>query len=152
MRQYESYKCNKCGNEVEVQNVGGGTLVCCGESMACTTTNLTAVNLMKAFAGESMARNKYDLFADMAEEEGLHRIAVHFREAAMNEMWHARAEYKEYNKLIHGFELDTTAKNILYAADGERYEHEVMYPDFEAIAKEEDYSAIARLFKAIGKV
>ena len=70
----------------------------------------------------------------------------------MNEMWHARAEYKEYNKMIHGFELDSTAKNILYAADGERYEHEVMYPDFEAIAKEEDYSAIARLFKAIGKV
>jgi len=152
MRQYETYKCNKCGNEVEVQHVGGGRLTCCNEAMTCTTTNLTAVNLMKAFAGESMARNKYDLFADMAEEEGLHRIAVHFREAAANEMWHARAEYKEYNKMIHGFELDTTAKNLLYAADGERYEHETMYPDFEAIAKAEDYSAVARLFKAIGKV
>ncbi|MDY0328860.1 MAG: desulfoferrodoxin FeS4 iron-binding domain-containing protein, partial [Arcobacteraceae bacterium] len=57
MRKYESYKCNKCGNEVEVQNVGGGTLVCCGADMECTTTNLTAVNLMKAFAGESQARN-----------------------------------------------------------------------------------------------
>ncbi|NLC27805.1 MAG: desulfoferrodoxin FeS4 iron-binding domain-containing protein, partial [Campylobacteraceae bacterium] len=75
MRQYETYKCNSCGNEVEVQNVGGGKLSCCNEEMVCTTENLTAVNLMKAFAGESMARNKYDLFADMAEEEGLHRIA-----------------------------------------------------------------------------
>ena len=44
MRQYESYKCNKCGNEVEVQKVGGGTLVCCGETMGCTTKKLTAVN------------------------------------------------------------------------------------------------------------
>ena len=53
MRQYETYKCNKCGNEVEVQNVGGGKLHCCGQEMEMITTNLTAVNLMKAFAGES---------------------------------------------------------------------------------------------------
>ena len=51
MRQYETYRCNKCGNEIEIQEVGGGTLVCCGEKMQCTTENLTAVNLMKAFAG-----------------------------------------------------------------------------------------------------
>ena len=51
MRQYETYKCQKCGNEVEVQNVGGGKLSCCGEEMKCITTDLTAVNLMKAFAG-----------------------------------------------------------------------------------------------------
>lgn len=50
MRQYETYKCQKCGNEVEVQNVGGGKLSCCGEEMKCITTDLTAVNLMKAFA------------------------------------------------------------------------------------------------------
>lgn len=73
MRQYETYKCQKCGNEVEVQNVGGGTLSCCGAEMTCITTDLTAVNLMKAFAGESMARNKYDLFADVAQEEGWHQ-------------------------------------------------------------------------------
>lgn len=45
MRQYETYKCQKCGNEVEVQNVGGGKLSCCGEEMKCITTDLTAVNL-----------------------------------------------------------------------------------------------------------
>jgi len=152
MRQYETYKCDKCGNEIEVQEVGGGTLSCCGEEMKCITDNLTAVNLMKAFAGESQARNKYEFFADIAMEEGLHRIAKHFQEAADNEKYHAMAEYKAYNKLVNDIELDTTVKNLTYAADGERYEHEEMYPNFEAIAKEEDFKDIARLFRAIGKV
>jgi len=152
MRQYETYKCSKCGNEIEVQEVGGGTLVCCGEEMACITENLTTVNLMKAFAGESQARNKYEFFADVAMEEGLHRIARHFQEAADNEKYHAMAEYKAYNQLVNNIELDTTKKNLTYAADGERYEHEEMYPSFEAIAKEEGLKDIARLFRAIGKV
>jgi len=152
MKQYESYKCNKCGNEIEVQTVGGGTLVCCAEEMECITDNLTAVNLMKAFAGESQARNKYEFFADVAKEEGLHRIAKHFQEAADNEKYHAMAEYKAYNQLVNNIELDTTVKNLSYAADGERYEHEEMYPNFEAIAKEEGLKEIARLFRAIGKV
>jgi len=152
MKQYETYKCDKCGNEIEVQEVGGGTLSCCGQEMECITDNLTAVNLMKAFAGESQARNKYEFFADIAMEEGLHRIAKHFQEAANNEKYHAMAEYKAYNKLVNNIELDTTVKNLTYAADGERYEHEEMYPNFEAIAKEEGLKDIARLFRAIGKV
>lgn len=152
MRQYESYKCNKCGNEVEVNHVGGGTLTCCGEPMEMTTKSLTAVNLMKAFAGESQARNKYEFFADVAYAEGLHRIARHFQEAADNEKYHAMAEYKAYNKLVNDIELDTTQKNLIYAANGERYEHEEMYPSFAAIAKEEGLESIARLFKAVGKV
>lgn len=49
MRQYETYKCQKCGNEVEVQNVGGGKLSCCGEEMKCITTDLTVVNLNESF-------------------------------------------------------------------------------------------------------
>jgi rubrerythrin len=53
--------------------------------MECTTANLTAVNLMKAFAGESQARNKYEFFAEVAYAEGLPRIARHFQEAADNE-------------------------------------------------------------------
>ena len=78
MRQYESYKCNKCGNIVEVQNVGGGKLTCCGEEMEMITENLTAVNLMKAFAGESMARNKYEYYAKVAQKEGYRDIAETF--------------------------------------------------------------------------
>ncbi len=152
MRQYETYRCNKCGNEVEVQKVGGGTLVCCGEDMVCITENLTAVNLMKAFAGESMARNKYEFFADMAKEEGWHRIAEHFMEAAMNEKYHAMAEFKTYNKLMYGIELHETLKNLDIAMAGENYEHTEMYPNFAKIAEEEGHKDIARLLKAIAKV
>jgi desulfoferrodoxin-like iron-binding protein len=152
LKKYQTYKCNKCGNEVEVQNVGGGTLVCCGQHMECITDNLTAVNLMKAFAGESMARNKYDLYGDIAYEQGYHRIARFFHEAAENEKYHARAEYKAYQKLVNDYEVDSTAKNIIAAADGEQYEHETMYPEFEAIASEEGLKEIARMLKAIGKV
>ncbi len=152
MRQYETYRCNKCGNEVEVQVVGGGTLVCCGEEMECITENLTAVNLMKAFAGESMARNKYEFFAEMALEEGWHRIAEHFKEAAMNEKYHAMAEFKTYNKLMYGIELHETLKNLDIAMAGENYEHTQMYPNFAKIAEEEGYKDIARLLKAIAKV
>lgn len=152
MRKYETYKCSKCGNEVEVQNVGGGTLVCCGEKMQMSTENLTAVNLMKAFAGESMARNKYELFAEIAYAQGYHRIGRFFEEAANNEKYHAVAEFKAYNKLVHNVELEDTKENLVYAAAGEKYEHETMYPEFEAIAKADGISEIARLFKAIGKV
>ncbi|ECO2696818.1 TPA: desulfoferrodoxin FeS4 iron-binding domain-containing protein [Campylobacter jejuni] len=152
MRQYETYKCQKCGNEVEVQNVGRGKLSCCGEEMKCITTDLTAVNLMKAFAGESMARNKYDLFADVAEEEGWHAVARHFREAAENEKWHARAEFKAYHEIVDGKPLEVTTKNLVSAAEGENYEHTTMYPNFAKIAEDEGKKAIARLFTAIGKV
>ncbi|EAI7874342.1 TPA: ferritin family protein [Campylobacter coli] len=152
MRQYESYKCSKCGNEVEVQNVGGGKLSCCGVEMECITQDLTAINLMKAFAGESMARNKYDLFADVAEEEGWHAVARHFREAAENEKWHARAEFKAYHEIVDGKPLEVTTKNLVTAAEGENYEHTTMYPNFAKIAEDEGKKAIARLFTAIGKV
>ncbi len=152
MKQYQTYKCNKCGNEVEVQVVGGGVLVCCGEPMSCTTENLTAVNLMKAFAGESQARNKYEFFAEVARNEGYHKIARFFQEAADNEKYHAHAEFKAYHNLLHGIELNTTQDNLQYAADGERYEHEIMYPNFANIAKEEGLNEIARLLNAIGKV
>jgi desulfoferrodoxin-like iron-binding protein len=152
MKKYESYKCEKCGNVIEVQEVGGGTLHCCGQEMECITENLTEVNLMKAFVGESQARNKYEFFADVAFEEGYHRIARFLQEAADNEKYHAMAEFKAYNKLVNDFEMDKTSKNLIYAAEGEQYEHEVMYPEFEEIAKEEGLKEIGRMFKAIGKV
>lgn len=152
MKQYQTYKCNVCGNEVEVQYVGGGQLTCCDEAMECITKSVTAVNLMKAFAGESMARNKYDLFAEIAREEGWHAIARHFSEAAENEKWHARAQFKAYYKLVDGQELDTTMKNLETGMAGEHYEHTQMYPNFAAIAEEEGHKALARLFTAIGKV
>ncbi len=152
MRQYETYKCKKCGNEVEVQKVGGGKLTCCDQAMECVTENLTAVNLMKAFAGESQARNKYELFAEIALEEGWHAIAEHFLEASENEHFHAIAEYKAYHKMMDGEETEITLKNLDAAMAGEHYEHTTMYPEFAKIAEEEGHTEIARLFKAIAKV
>ena len=92
MKQYETYKCNTCGCEVEVQVTGEtAKLSCCGNEMEMITENLTAVNLMKAFAGESQARNKYDFFAQIAFDEGFHKIARFFKEAAENEKYHVKA-------------------------------------------------------------
>ncbi len=152
MRQYESYKCNKCGNIVEVQNVGGGKLTCCDEEMEMITENLTAVNLMKAFAGESMARNKYEYYAKVAQKEGYRDIAEHFQRAANNEKKHANLELKAYNEMIKGKELGDTVENLKDAIAGESYENVTMYPDFAAIAKEEGREQLAKMLEMIGKI
>jgi len=152
MKKYESYKCNKCGSIVEIQNVGEGLLSCCDTPMVCITKNLTSVNLMKAFAGESQARNKYEFFSELAREKGFHKIAEHFQEAADNEKYHARKEFEMYNELLFGIKYKDLLENLDIAIAGEKYEHEEMYPQFAKIAKEEGFNDIARIFKAIAKV
>ncbi len=154
MRQYETYKCNKCGNEVEVQSVGGGELHCCGEAMQMTTADLTVVNLLKAFAGESQARNKYEYFAKTAQKEGYRDIAEHFQRAANNEKTHAKLELALANRMSKDSDESwgSTAQNLQEAIDGESYENVTMYPDFAAIAKEEGHKEAANLFKGIGKI
>jgi desulfoferrodoxin-like iron-binding protein len=154
MRQYELYRCNKCGNEIEVTIVGGGTLTCCGEDMEMITENLTAVNLMKAFAGESQARNKYEYFAKVAQKEGYRDIAEHFQRAANNEKTHAKLELALYNRIINSSDNDfeNTKENLQMAIDGESYENQTMYPDFAQIAKDEGYKEANRLFNGIGKI
>jgi len=152
MRKYETYTCSQCGNEVEVNYVGGGTLVCCGQEMECKTENLTMVNLMKAFAGESQARNKYEYYAKVAQKEGYRDIAAHFQRAANNEKEHAKLELKLKNMMSSGEAFGDTISNLQDAINGESYENLTMYPDFAAIAKEEGHDEAARLFKAIGKV
>jgi desulfoferrodoxin-like iron-binding protein len=154
MRQYESYRCNKCGNIVEVQNVGGGELHCCGEAMEMITENLTLVNLMKAFAGESQARNRYEYYAKVAQKEGYRDIAAHFQRAANNEKEHAKLELSLHNRMKFEREnnFGTTQENLQDAINGENYENTTMYPDFAAVAKEEKHREAATLFKNIGKV
>jgi len=154
MRQYESYRCNKCGNVVEVQNVGGGELHCCGEAMEMITTNLTLVNLMKSFAGESQARNKYEYFAKVAQKEGYRDIAEHFQRAADNEKVHAKLELSLHNRMQNESEdnFGNTLENLQMAIDGESYENLTMYPDFAQIAKDEGYKEAAKLFSGIGKI
>ena len=152
MKQYQSYKCNKCGNVVEVQNVGGGELHCCGQAMEMITKDLTSVVLMKAFAGESMARNKYEYFAKIAQKEGFRDIAEHFQRAANNEKMHAKLELKAYNVLNYDKEFGNTSENLQYAIDGESYENVTMYPEFAKVAKEEGHGDIARMLDMIGKI
>lgn len=106
----------------------------------------TKENLLAAFAGESQARNKYDLFADLAEERGYHDIAATFRETAHHEMTHARLWFK------HVFGMEPTKENLLAAAAGENYESTIMYPDFAKVAREEGFDVIANQMDGVGKV
>jgi len=154
MRQYETYRCNKCSNVVEVQSVGGGELHCCGQAMEMITENLTLVNLMKSFAGESQARNKYEYFAKVAQKEGYRDIAEHFQRAANNEKVHAKLELSLNNRMTNKSEdnFGDTKVNLQIAIDGESYENTTMYPDFAQIAKDEGHKEAAKLFTGIGKI
>jgi len=106
----------------------------------------TEENLKAAFAGESQARNKYDYFAKAARKEGLHYIAKIFEETALNEMQHAKDEFK----LLKG--IGDTKANLKAAVEGEHYETSEMYPGFAKAAEEEGNEEAAELFKNIGKV
>jgi desulfoferrodoxin-like iron-binding protein len=152
MQKNESYRCSKCGNVIEVQHVGGGKLVCCGEPMENVTENLTAICLMKAVMGESVARNKYEYYAKVAQNEGHRDIAAHFQRAANNEKTHAKLQFKLRNLMLTGVELGDTMANLVDAISGESYEHTTMYPEFAAIAKAEGHMDAAKLFEGIGKI
>ena len=151
-KKYQGYKCNICGNTVEIQEVGGGELVCCDKPMELTTVKLTPVNLMKAFAGESQARNKYEFWAKVAKKEGFEKISELFQQTADNEQQHAKQEFKAANELMGKNKLENTATNLAMAAEGEHFENQIMYPEFAEIADEEGYGEIAEMFRKIGKV
>ncbi|MCP5102170.1 MAG: rubrerythrin family protein [bacterium] len=106
----------------------------------------TKENLEAAFAGESMARNKYTYFAKVARKEGYHYIGNLFEETADNEMEHAKEHFKKLNG------IGDTKANLKAAVDGEHYETTEMYPNFAKIAEEEGEKEAARVFKMIGKV
>ena len=112
----------------------------------------TEKNLKEAFAGESMARNKYEYFAKIAQKEGFRDIAEHFQRAANNEKMHAKLELKAYNVLNYDKEFGNTSENLQYAIDGESYENVTMYPEFAKVAKEEGHGDIARMLDMIGKI
>jgi rubrerythrin len=106
----------------------------------------TEENLKAAFAGESMARNKYTYFAKVAEKEGYHYIARLFLETADNERQHAKDEFK----LLNG--IGDTKTNLKEAVAGEDYETTSMYPEFAKIAEQEGNKEAALLFKMIAKI
>lgn len=107
----------------------------------------TEANLQTAFAGESMARNKYTFFASKAKKDGYVQIAKIFEETAANEKEHAKIWFK----LLNGG-IDDTAANLKAAAEGENYEWTDMYATFAKEAREEGFYHIADLFKMVGAI
>ena len=107
----------------------------------------TFKNLQAAFAGESMARNKYDYYASKAKQDGYEQIAAFFTETALNEKEHAKIWFK---KMHDG--VPKTEENLLDAIAGEHYEHSIMYFDFAKTAHEEGFKDIAILFEGVGKI
>lgn len=107
----------------------------------------TEANLMEAFAGESMARNKYDYYASKAKKDGYEQIAAFFTETALNEKEHAKLWFK----LLHNGIADTE-NNLTDAANGENFEWTDMYARFAAEAKEEGFDTIARLFEEVALI
>jgi rubrerythrin len=122
----------------------------------------TEKNLLKAFAGESQARNRYTYFASVAKKEGYEQISAIFAETADNEKEHAKVFFKHLEKSggmaveitasYPAGKIGTTKENLLAAANGEKEEWTTLYPNFGKIAKEEGFNDVAESFDAITKV
>ena len=108
----------------------------------------TEENLLKAFAGESQARNKYTYYASKAKKDGYEQIAAIFEETANNEKEHAKLWFK----LLNGGEIPSTIDNLAAAAEGENFEWTDMYERMAKEAKEEGFDRIAYLFTEVGKI
>ncbi len=108
----------------------------------------TEKNLMEAFAGESMARNKYTFFASQAKKEGYVQMGQIFEETAANEKEHAKIWFK----LLNGGEIPDTATCLKLAAGGEHDEWTEMYPRMAKEAKEEGFNQIAALFNMVAAI
>ena len=106
----------------------------------------TYKNLEAAFAGESMARNKYTYFASKAKKEGFEQIAALFLKTADNEKEHAKMWFKELGG------IGDTAQNLLHAAEGENYEWTDMYDGFAKTAEEEGFKELAAKFRLVAAI
>lgn len=119
----------------------------------------TEKNLLKAFAGEAQARNRYTYFASVAKKEGFEQISAIFLETAENEKEHAKVFFKyleggevEIQASYPAGKIGTTLENLLAAATGEKMEWSVLYPNFAKVAEEEGFPEIATSFKEIAEV
>ncbi len=124
----------------------------------------TEKNLLKSFAGESQARNRYTFFASVARKEGFRQIEGIFLETADNEKEHAEIFFKyltaggsngealEINATYPAGKIGTTEENLLAAAEGEKEEWSDLYKNFEDVAREEGFEEIAISFKEIAEV
>lgn len=116
----------------------------------------TEQNLLKAFAGESQARNRYTYFASAAKKEGLIQISNIFEETANQEKEHAKRFFKfleggdvEITACYPAGKIGTTLENLKAAAAGEEHEWGQLYPDFAKVAKEEGFLEVSKAFELI---
>lgn len=107
----------------------------------------TEKNLLKTFAGEARARDKYDFYAERARMDGFQHVAQVFEETANNEKAHARETFNRYLRLNN-----TTADNLLDAARGEAAESSKIYKDFSDTARREGFNEIADFYKELSEV
>jgi rubrerythrin len=111
---------------------------------------------MKAFAGESQARNRYTYFASKAKKDGYVQISDIFTETANQEKEHAKRFFSFLEggmlEITAGFPagiVGTTLENLLASAEGEHEEHADLYPGFAKIARAEGFKEIAMLFENV---
>jgi rubrerythrin len=120
----------------------------------------TEQNLLKSFAGESQARNRYEFFAKVAKSEGYEQISAIFFETANQEKQHAKRFFKflqegEGLEIVATFpagKIGTTVENLRAAAMGEKEEWSELYPHFSEVALQEGFKDIAAAYKMIAKV
>ncbi|PLX17429.1 MAG: rubrerythrin family protein [Candidatus Muiribacterium halophilum] len=119
----------------------------------------TEKNLLKAFAGESQARMRYNYFASVARKEGYRQIEGIFTETADNEKEHAKRFFKfleggpaEITATYPAGKIGTTIENLQASADGENEEWTELYPEFAKIADEEGFPKVAVCFRKIAEV
>jgi rubrerythrin len=119
----------------------------------------TEQNLLKAFAGESQARNRYTFFSSQAKKEGFEQIAAIFAETADNEKEHAQIFFDhleggpaEITATYPAGKTGSTAENLLAAAEGEKEEWGILYPGFAAVAEAEGFKDVAESFTEISEV
>ncbi len=127
--------------------------------MASLKGTKTEQNLLKAFAGESQARMRYDYFSKQAKKEGLEQISAIFQETSLNEKEHAKRFFKfleggmvEITAAYPAGKIGTTLENLKAAAEGENEEWTKLYPEFAKIAEEEGFNEVAVAFRMIAKV
>ncbi len=119
----------------------------------------TEQNLLKSFAGESQARNRYVFFASQARKDGFEQIAAIFEETAENEKEHAEVFFKyleggpvEITSTYPAGKIGTTAESLAAAAEGENEEWTELYPAFAKVAEEEGFADVAESFTEISEV
>ena len=120
---------------------------------------LTEQNLLKAFAGECQAKNRYEFFAEKARKEGYQSMAAIFDKTALQEQSHAKQFFKfligdqvEVTVAYNTDQVGSTLENLKIACEEERNEYISLYPQFAAIAREEGFPAIAAIFTIIAKI